>query len=184
MSMNVLGFAGSLRKGSFNKALLRLAAREAPEGMNILIHDLADIPLYNMDLEQDAFPKAVTVFREAIKAADGLLIVTPEYNRGVPGVLKNALDWATRPETVNALLGKPVGVMGATIGFLGTRFAQRDLLPFFQACQMKPYLDATVAVTRVEDKIDAGEIADPNTVELVRRYLTGFAEWLRLVQRL
>jgi len=184
MQMNVVGFAGSLRKGSFNKALLRLAAREAPEGINVLIHDLADIPLYNMDLEQDVFPQAVTDFKEAIKAAAGILIVTPEYNRGVPGVLKNALDWATRPGTDNALLGKPVGVMGATTGFLGTRFAQRDLLPFFQAFQMQPYLGATIAVSRVEDKTDAGEIADLNTVELVRRYMTGFTEWLRLVQRL
>ncbi len=182
--MDVVGFAGSLRKGSFNKALLRLAAREAPEGMNVLIHDLADIPLYNMDLEQDAFPKAVTAFRDAIKAAHGILIVTPEHNRGVPGVLKNALDWATRPEADNALIGKPVGVMGATTGFLGTRFAQRDLLPFFQACQMQPYPGATVAVSRVENKTDAGEITDPNTVKLVRSYMVGFAEWLRLVQKL
>ncbi len=182
--MDVVGFAGSLRKGSFNKALLRLAAREAPEGMNVLIHDLADIPVYNMDLERDAFPKAVTAFRAAIKAADGILIVTPEHNRGVPGVLKNALDWATRPETDNALIGKPVGVMGATTGFLGTRFAQRDLLPFFQACQMQLYLGTTVAVSRVEAKIDAGERIDPSTVKRVRSYMLGFAEWLRLVPRL
>src|SRR5918912_1021537 len=101
----VLGFAGSLRRGSYNRALLRAARELAPEGVELELHDLADIPFYDGDVEDRGDPDAVRRFKERIRAADALLIATPEYNGGVSGVLKNALDWASRPPSDSALAG-------------------------------------------------------------------------------
>lgn len=116
--ITILGFAGSLRKGSYNKALLRAALELSPEDAKIEIFDLEGIPPYNMDME-NRMPETVKEFKAKIRAADAILIATPEHNYSVPGVLKNAIDWASRPYGDNSFEGKPVGIMSASTGMLG-----------------------------------------------------------------
>ena len=127
-TINVLGFAGSLRQKSHNRNLLNAAGTVLPVGMNLQIFDLIDIPLFNQDVEAEGIPESVMAFREAMKAADALLIATPEYNWSIPGVLKNALDWVSRkgPDAQSPLDGKTVAVMGAGGGY-GTMRAQMHL---------------------------------------------------------
>ncbi len=128
--IRVLGFSGSLRKGLYNTALLRAASELLPEGMTLGIFDLSPIPLYNGDVEVAGAPESVQNFKARIAAADALLIATPEYNYSIPGVLKNAIDWASRPPKDSPLNGKPLAMMGAG-GLLGTVRAQmhlRDIL--------------------------------------------------------
>jgi len=124
--MRVLGLSGSLRRGSLNTALLRAAAGLAPEGMTIEIGCLSGLPLFDEDVEKSAYPKAARALREHIRGSDAVLIATPEYNFSVPGVLKNALDWVSRPLADPVMAGKPVGIMGAG-GRLGTARAQAHL---------------------------------------------------------
>jgi chromate reductase len=125
--MRVLGIPGSLRSGSYNRALLQAARELAPVGMEIVDFDLHELPFYDGDVEAAGDPEPVTAFKEAIRSADALLIATPEYNRGVPGVLKNAVDWASRPPLGSPLTGKPVAIMGASTGLGGTARAQEQL---------------------------------------------------------
>lgn len=120
----VLGFAGSLRAASYNRYLLHAAADRAPRGMRIDAYDISGLPLYNGDVEAAGAPASVTYFEQAIAAADAMLMVTPEYNHGVPGVMKNAVDWASRPAQSNPLWMKPVGVIGASPGRIGTARGQ------------------------------------------------------------
>ena len=125
--MTILGLAGSLRAGSLNAQLLRLAAEELPEGVELEIYDgLADIPAYDEDLQGFA-PDAVVALKDAIADADAVLIVTPEYNGSIPGFLKNALDWVSRPIAESPMRGKPVAVIGASPGQFGAIWAQREL---------------------------------------------------------
>ena len=130
-SINVLGFAGSLRKGSFNRMLLRSAVELAPPGMTIDTFELDLIPLYNGDVEAQGNPEPVAEWKEAIHRADAILVVTPEYNYGVPGVLKNAIDWASRPPGKSVLNGKPAALMGASTGAFGSVRAQLQLRQAF-----------------------------------------------------
>ena len=130
-TLHVLGFAGSLRQGSYNRALLRAAKELAPEGMVIDIFDLTPIPLYNADVEAKGDPEAVAAFKAAIRRADALLIACPEYNHGVPGVLKNAIDWASRPPRSAALDRKPLALMGASPGMTGSARGQSQLRQAF-----------------------------------------------------
>src|SRR5262245_65082316 len=130
--VRVLGVAGSLRLGSLNRALLRAAVARAPEGMAIETFDLIDVPLYNGDVEAAGDPPGVAAFKDAIRAADAVLFVTPEYNHGVPGVMKNAVDWASRPARDAALNGKPVGIIGASPGQVGTARGQSQLRQAFE----------------------------------------------------
>lgn len=125
--MLVLGIAGSHRAGSYNAALLRAARELAPIGMEIEEFDIRELPFFDADLEAAGDPTSVTAFKEAIRDADALLIATPEYNRGVPGVLKNAIDWASRPPLASPLTNKPVAVIGASTGRGGTARAQEQL---------------------------------------------------------
>jgi len=121
---NVVGFAGSLRSGSYNRALLRTAKDLAPPSLQIMICELDGIPLYNDDIETAGAPPSVVRLREAVRESDALLIATPEYNHGVPGVLKNTIDWLSRPPRNNALNGKIAAVMGASLGMTGTARGQ------------------------------------------------------------
>ena len=125
--VRVLGFAGSLRAASFNRALLAAAKAVAPPTMDLTVFDIAEVPLYNADVEAAGEPAAVQAFKEAIRAADGVLIVTPEYNHGVPGVTKNAVDWASRPFATAALRNKPAAVIGTSTGMFGAVWAQAEL---------------------------------------------------------
>jgi chromate reductase, NAD(P)H dehydrogenase (quinone) len=125
--MTILGIAGSLREASYNRALLRTARELLPEGVKLREFDLRALPFYDADVEAAGDPEAVVALKKAIREADALLIATPEYNRGVPGVLKNAIDWASRPPLASPLAGKPVAIVGASTGRGGTARAQEQL---------------------------------------------------------
>ena len=125
--MRLLGIAGSFREGSYNRALLRAAAELAPPGVVLEEHDIRGLPFYDGDLEAAGDPEPVADLKDAIRRADGLVIATPEYNRGIPGGLKNAIDWASRPALASPLAGKPVAIMGASTGRGGTARAQQQL---------------------------------------------------------
>jgi chromate reductase len=177
--VRVLGFAGSLRKSSFNRALLRAAQAAAPAGLTIETFDLAVVPLYDGDVEAAGDPDGVAAFKAAIRAADGVLMVTPEYNHGVPGVMKNAVDWASRPPRDAALAGKPVGIIGASPGMTGSARGQSQLRQAFEFtnsfCMPQPEL----LVSRAHEKFDAaGELTDEATATLLRRYLEAFKAWV------
>jgi chromate reductase, NAD(P)H dehydrogenase (quinone) len=125
--VRILGIAGSLRGSSYNRALLRAARELLPDGVELVERDLRDLPFYDGDVEAAGDPDSVVAFKGAIRDADALLIATPEYNRGVPGVLKNAVDWASRPPLASPLTGKPIAIMGASTGRGGTARAQEQL---------------------------------------------------------
>lgn len=179
-TINVLAFAGSLRVASYNRALLRAAATRAPAGMRLATFDLAPIPLFNADVEASGFPAAVMQFKDAIAAADALLIATPEYNHGVPAVLKNALDWASRPAGESPLWEKPVGVIGASPGQTGTARAQSQIRQTFEftncLCMNQPEL----LVFRAHERFDAaGNLIDENVARFLDAYLAAFVAWTR-----
>ena len=123
----ILGIAGSLRQSSYNRSLLRAARELLPAGVELVEHDLRDLPLYDGDVEAAGDPQAVTALKDAIRDADAILIATPEYNRGIPGVLKNAIDWASRPPLASPLAHMPVAVVGASTGLGGTARAQEQV---------------------------------------------------------
>ncbi len=177
--IRILGCAGSLRKQSFNRALLRAAAELAPAGATVEIFELDGIPLYNQDDEQ-APPERVRLFKERIRSADAILIVTPEYNYSVPGVLKNALDWASRPYGNNAFDGKPAAIMGGTVGALGTARAQYHLRQCCVALNMPVLNKPEVMVAAVDKKIDAaGRVTDEPTRQYIANLVEGLAQWAR-----
>lgn len=135
--MNIVAISGSVRKDSFNTMLLRSLQSLAPAGMDITIADISALPMYNQDAEA-SFPAEAQALKDAIAAADGIIIATPEYNRSIPGVLKNAIDWASRPYGQNSFAGKPVLTMGVSVGKLSTALAQAHLK------QIMVYLDTHV----------------------------------------
>src|SRR6516164_1449019 len=154
-TVRILGIAGSLRRGSFNAATLRSAQSLAPVGMTIDTFDITPIPLYNEDVRQQGFPPVVEDLRARIKAADGLLIVTPEYNYSIPGVLKNAIDWASRPPE-QPLDGKPIGIIGASAGAMGSGRAQYHLRQCFVFLNGLVMNRPEVMIPQAQNKFDAG----------------------------
>jgi chromate reductase len=180
MDLEVLGIAGSLRSGSFNKLLLRAAAEEAPEGMRISTFDLAEIPFYNRDIEDAGDPEPVRELKEAIAEADGLLIATPEYQYGIPGALKNALDWASRPPGDSALNGKPVAIMGASPGMTGTARAHLQLRQTLQYNEARMVIRPEVLVAGARSKFDDyGRLTDDTASELIGELLERLADTVR-----
>jgi chromate reductase len=181
-TLRVLGIAGSLRAGSFNRALLRAAQELVPEGMEIQTFDIAPIPLYNADVEAKGDPEPVAALKTAIREADALLFVTPEYNFGLPGVLKNAIDWASRPPAQTPLRGKPAAMMGATTGQGGTIRAQMQLRQAFVFTQTIALLQPEVLVTKAHEKFDKdGRLTDELTRGFVKKQLEALRDWtLRL----
>ncbi len=175
----ILGFAGSLRKGSYNKMLLRAAAELAPEEVELELFELDGIPLFNQDLENDPTEK-LKELKMKVKAADGILIATPEYNYSVPGVLKNALDAASRPYGTNPFEGKPVAIMGASIGMLGTARAQyhlRQTLVFFNAF---PLNRPEIMVPFAEGKFDeTGKLTDEMARDKVKELIVELVKWIK-----
>lgn len=171
-TVRVVGVSGSLRAGSFNTSLLRAAIELAPAGITIEPFDLAPIPLYNADVEQQGDPAPVAAFKRAIQEADALLIATPEYQHGVPGVLKNALDWASRPPGRTVLRDKAVGIMGASPGFVGTARAQTQLREALTFSRAWAVLEPEVLVGRAREKFDAaGRLTDEQTRTFVAKLL-------------
>lgn len=178
--VNVLGFAGSLRRGSYNRALLEAARELAPPGMAITTFDLVAIPLYNGDVEAEGDPEGVARFKQAIRAADGVLMATPEYNHGVPGVMKNAIDWASRPPRGAALGRKPVGLIGASPGITGSARGQSQLRQAFEFTDSYCMPQPEVLVFRADEKFDAeGRLTDERTRQALARYLVAFEQWVR-----
>ncbi len=179
----VCGIAGSLRRASYNRALLRAAQELAPEGVEIRIFDrMADIPLYNGDVEAQGDPEPVQALKSAIREADALLIATPEYNHGVPGVLKNAIDWASRPPPKSVLADKPTALLGASPGVTGTARAQTQLRNAFVFTRTPALLQPEILVYRAHDKFDAeGRLTDAKTREFVALLLRELADWTRLL---
>lgn len=176
--LKVLGVAGSLRRASFNRALLRAAQDQAPEGLVIEIFDLAAVPLYNGDVEAEGDPEGVAAFKQAIRDADAVLMVTPEYNHGVPGVMKNAIDWASRPPQSAPLAQKPVGIIGASPGMTGSARGQSQLRQAFEFTNSYCMPQPELLVFRAHEKFDAdGNLTDETTGAYLRRYLEAFMEW-------
>jgi chromate reductase, NAD(P)H dehydrogenase (quinone) len=177
--INVLGVAGSLRQGSYNKAALRAAIELAPAGMTIETFDLAPIQPYNEDVKQRGFPPAEQAFREKIRAADALLFVTPEYNRGVPGVLKNAIDWASRPPD-QPFDGKPTAILGASPGMVATAVAQYDLRRCLGVLNALVMNQPSVMIGQAAAKFDdRGRLTDEPTRKFIGQMLVALAEWTR-----
>lgn len=176
-SITILGFAGSLRKDSYNKALLRAAAELLPENARLEVFDLDGIPLYNQDLEKD-MPVIVKEFKSRIRAADAILIATPEYNYSMPGVLKNAIDWASRPPGDNSFEGKPLALMSASTGMLGGARAQYHLRQVFVTLNMQAVNRPEVLVSFAPKKIDEkGNVTDQRTREIMRKLLENLVTW-------
>jgi chromate reductase, NAD(P)H dehydrogenase (quinone) len=174
----ILGIAGSLRRGSFNAATLRTAQELAPAGMTIERFDIGTIPLYNEDVRQQGFPTPVEDLRARIKGADGLLIVTPEYNYSIPGVLKNAIDWASRPPE-QPFDGKPIGLMGASAGAFGTGRAQYHLRQCFVFLNGLVMNRPEVMIPAAQNKFDAaGKLTDQATRDFIAAHLAAFKAWV------
>ncbi len=178
-SLTILGIAGCLRKASYNRGLLRVAQQVAPAGVTVEPFDLDGIPLYNEDDEPNRPPR-VTEFKSRIRAADAILFATPEYNYSMPGVLKNAIDWASRPYGDSAWEGKPVAVMGASGGLQGTSRAQYHLRQCFVFLNMYPVNRPEVMIAGASQKFDAeGNLTDDKAREMVTRLLASLADWTR-----
>jgi chromate reductase, NAD(P)H dehydrogenase (quinone) len=181
----LVGLSGSLRKGSYNTALLRAAAKLLPADTTMEIGTFTDVPLYNADMDLPAAtarPAIVQQLREQWAKADGFVIVSPEYNYSIPGGLKNAIDWASRGED-SPMLRKPVAVMGATTGLWGTVRMQTAFLPVFVFLDMKPVLKPEVLVAQAKNKFnEQGELTDTTAIDLVKKKLQALKD-LILQQR-
>ncbi|MFL6651450.1 MAG: NADPH-dependent FMN reductase [Sulfurifustaceae bacterium] len=176
----VLGIAGSLRKGSYNRAALRAAQQLVPPETRIDVFDLDGIPCFNQDEEKNP-PAKVAELKARIRAADAVLLVTPEYNYSVPGVLKNAIDWASRPYGDSAWAGKPVAIMGASVGMLGSARAQYHLRQMFVFLNMPAVLQPEVMIASASQKFDAqGNLTDDQAKQLIRQLLVNLVELAHL----
>ncbi|HLX31268.1 MAG TPA: NAD(P)H-dependent oxidoreductase [Gaiellaceae bacterium] len=174
--MRILGVSGSLREGSFNTSLLQAAAEAAPEGVELELWDgLAELPLYDEDLDNDDAPEPVRKLREAWDAADAILFATPEYNGSVPGGLKNAVDWGSRPRLEAPLRNKPVAVVGASTGQFGAIWAQQDLKRILGIAGAR-VVGTEIPVSRADERFDSeGRLLDGEIFEQLRLHLTTLA---------
>jgi chromate reductase, NAD(P)H dehydrogenase (quinone) len=182
----ILGLSGSLRTGSLNSALLRAAARAMPQAAELEIGTINGIPLYDGDVEKQGFPDAVTKLKERVVAADGLLLVTPEYNNSIPGVFKNAIDWLSRPpaDIPRVFAKRPVGVIGASPGGFGTLLSQTAWLPVLKTLGTAAYFGGRLQVSRAGDAFDErGELVDERIREQLAKYLAGFCEFVAAARR-
>jgi len=177
--IQILGIAGSLRRASYNRAALRAAMQLVPQDTALDIFELDGISGFNQDEEQNPPPKVIELKRR-IREADATLIVTPEYNYSIPGVLKNAIDWASRPYGDSAWNGKPVALMGASIGAIGTARAQYHLRQVFVFLNMFPINQPEVMISNAGERFDAGgNLTDETTKKLIRQLLQSLADWTR-----
>jgi len=184
-TIHVLGIAGSLRAKSYNKAALRAASELLPEGMTLEIYDIAPIPLFNQDVEARGDPEPVQHFKVRLAAANALLIATPEYNYSMPGVLKNALDWASRPPTTTPLGEKPLAIFGASSGPWGTARAQLALRQSAVFMNMHPMNKPALQISHAESKFDADlKLTDETTRQHICAVLVALAAWARRLNRI
>ncbi|HVC53835.1 MAG TPA: NADPH-dependent FMN reductase [Stellaceae bacterium] len=179
--VSVLGICGSLRKGSFNLAALRTAIELRPPGMEVTVADISQIPLYDEDVRAQGFPAPVETLRQQIKAADALLFSCPEYNYSMSGVLKNAIDWASRPPD-QPFAGKPAAIIGAAAGMAGSARAQGDLRRSMVFLDMHPVNKPEVLIGQAQTKFDAdGRLTDEVGRNLIRDLMANLANWARLI---
>jgi chromate reductase, NAD(P)H dehydrogenase (quinone) len=177
--IKILGIAGSLRKGSFNRMALKVAQGLVPAGAKLDVHDLPELPGFNQDNEKTP-PPAVVEFKAKIRAADAILLVTPEYNYSVPGVLKNAIDWAARPYGDSAWKGKPAAIMGASAGVLGTARAQYHLRQIMVFLDMPTVNQPEVMIGSAVNKFDqAGNLTDDTAKKLMGQLLANLCDLAR-----
>ncbi|MDD7971307.1 NADPH-dependent FMN reductase [Roseinatronobacter alkalisoli] len=178
MTKTILGLSGSLRRASFNAGLLRAAAELVPEGTKIEIGSIREVPLYDGDLEKaSGLPPAVKTLQSQLQAADGVLLVTPEYNNGIPGVFKNTIDWMSRGPGLQMWVGKPVAVIGASPGGFGTIMAQNHWLPVLRTLKAEFWAEGRLMVPRAGDLFDEdGNLADPASRDRLAAFIGGFAE--------
>lgn len=177
--IRILGIAGSLRETSYNRGALRAAAELVPDGAEIETFDIGTLPLFNQDHERNP-PAAVTEFKQKIREADAILFATPEYNYGVPGVLKNAIDCASRPYGDSAWNGKPAAIMGASIGNIATARAQYDLRKMMVFLNMFPINQPEVMIGTAGDKFDdEGRLVDETTKDIIQKQLQALVDWTR-----
>ena len=173
--IKILGIAGSVRKASFNKSALRAAQKLVPEGASIEIFDIDGLPGFNQDEEKNP-PAKVTELKAKIRAADAILFVTPEYNYSIPGVLKNAIDWASRPYGDSAWNGKPVAVMGASVGVIGTARAQYHLRQVFVFLDMHAVNQPEVMINASKSFDEQGNLTDQQTKDLIGKLLVNLVK--------
>ena len=180
MTIRVAGIVGSLREASLNKGLLQAAVELAPAGMAVNIYTgLGDIPPYNDDVFQKGDPQAVADFKAFISGADALLISTPEYNYGVPGVLKNAIDWASRPSGKCVLNRKPAAIMGCSPGLGGTIRCQHAIRQSFVFTETYAMLQPEIKIPSAAPLFDSsGKLTDQNTRQYIKKFLEAFAAWI------
>ena len=182
----IIGLCGSLRRESFNRMLLRAAVEAAPPGTSIEPESIREIPLYDGDVEEQGVPAAVQRLKDRIAEADGLLIVTPEYNASMPGVLKNAIDWLSRPaaDIPRVFRGRPVAIMGATPGPGGTALSQAAWLPVVRTLGMRPWFEGRVLISDAARVFDSdSRVPDEATRQRIRAFVEGFAMFAGVQQR-
>ncbi len=179
--VRILGISGSLRPNSLNSAALRAAQQLVPDGTTIEIYEgIGTFPYYDDELAANAFPPAVAEFKERIRAADGVLVVTPEYNHGIPGVLKNALDWGTRPVGDSAWAEKPFAMMGVATGQNGTARAQVQLRAYATAMNLFMLPRPEVLIGNARGKFDADlNFTDEAGRQFMQQHLIAFSAWIR-----
>jgi chromate reductase, NAD(P)H dehydrogenase (quinone) len=176
-NVSVLGICGSLRRGSYNMAALRAAIALKPASMTVTVADISQFPLYNEDVRQQGYPPPVETLRRQIAEADALLFACPEYNYSMTGVLKNAIDWASRPPD-QPFAGKPCAIMGASIGMIGTARAQYDLRRSCVFLDMHPLNRPEVMIGQAQNRFDAdGNLTDDATKGFIRDLMAGLANW-------
>ena len=179
--VRILGIAGSLRSESYNRATLRAAIGLVPEAASIDTFELSDIPGFNQDEEQNP-PAKVVELKQRIREADAILFVTPEYNYSIPGVLKNAIDWASRPYGDSAWSGKPAAIMGASVGAIGTARAQYHLRQMMVFLNMFPINQPEVMIANAFERFDKqGNLTDDATKEFIRQLLQNLVDWTRRI---
>jgi len=181
MAKKIIGIAGSVRKKSFNGYLLNAAREFAPSSIELEIVSIADVPLYNGDVEALGIPASVAALKEIVANSDGLLLVTPEYNHSLPGVFKNAIDWMSRPDTdIGRVFGnKPVAIMGASNGRGGTRFSQTAWLQVFGALSLRPWLDRSLYLGNAADVFDeSGRLVDEKIAGILKTFMSEYAQFV------
>jgi chromate reductase len=181
----IIGLSGSLRAKSYNTGLLRAAAQVMPSGTTLEIDSIKGIPLYDGDLEdQHGIPAIVTALQDKIAQADGLLLVTPEYNNSIPGVFKNAIDWVSRGDAKRVFANCPVAVMGASPGGFGTILSQQAWLQVLRTLQTRPWFEGRLQVSRAGSVFDAnGELIDDKIRAQLKEFMTGFSEFVKVARR-
>jgi chromate reductase len=184
--VTIVALCGSLRRGSFNLMLLRAAMEASPAGTSIEHESIRDIPFYDGDVEAEGTPPVVQRLKDRIAGGDGLLIVTPEYNNSIPGVLKNAIDWLSRPpsDIARVFRGRPVAIMGATPGRGGTALSQAAWLPVWRFLGMLPWFGDQVLISGADRVFGSdGRVADLEARERIRVFVEGFASFVEAQSR-